>query len=856
MTVSKKLMDWIFVNPPPGYTGQSASETLGWFLYHILAYPGLAYFPLVITNLNTMLHEHEEDEWRLTIAIPNEAIEQVIQIVDWLKSREEDWVGLIPAHRRYPPTKTSEKHPVQYICISTHPFYALLMCRNDQTDETNKRDLLRLQRLLLALHWSMMNVVNDYGTYVQQIKNARTNNHNEVLGNYRTVIHNANREALKLTAPEHATNLSELISDRTLNDWISSAKRNQTLNSTDTFSKKCIHMLALTAVGNQTPRTRRAGGRHSRSSTRTPLGYGYLYLEEKAIEVSMQRDLYDDSYDWPDLSLMLLEESSEKSFSGEVSPLEDVGETEVLVHTDLHEVPSLASIRNSARHIQKAHQLLPHQWDTVTAHEIERSLVYARKLLSSRHDRPKQYSGLLIVIQIATGVSLERSENIRISRSGYRFGEGVPVYWLPEHASQGFWCIPAYQIDYKTQQGSTTRNSVHDTTQTLLTRELASHLVLPDYFGFDQWLSNLDLLPGKGSIPLFTANLFRDTAHQYPALLKAQEAESRVTPNRLSNVIRQYLLSTGADIVDYSLISGNPHRLSTVKAHYSAPTTGHLIAAYQRAIESLLHDLTALGYRGAPSDEMTSTSTSTPDTAEEQSVGSRYCPKTATIQTLVATLQAVIEDPDAPTIDFHNCYTLYISLLIGYATGIRGVRKPYIDWNLLDPETDLLLMSDKNTADAYHCRWVWLPPLLQDQLHLYERYLERFSDANYIFISWHSLDKPDPTWNDPLFFVTQDWKPEVVKPQTICDRAGSLFPGPANHNRHWLRTRMSEQQVPSEAIDQFLGHWSLGEEPFATYSTTSPAQLLECVKPVVTKALDELGFVLLRPTLNKRRVTL
>lgn len=856
MTTTNKLIDWINGNPPPGYTGDTASETLALMLYHIHAHPSLAFLPLVVGNIRRILKDDSEADWQLTTVMDSETLEHLHSMCEWLFSHQQTWIELISETRRFPPSKKSDKHPFLNKGISTHPFYGLMMIRNDQSDEENQNNLLRLQRLFLPIHWSMMQKLDAFDGFLEQVSDPGTRNHEMLLGRYKSCIYEASKSALRLTLPKRATELSEFISLNSISQLVTRAKRTQSVKQAAGSTQRKIETFATYALSYQKPQFRRSSPRKSYSTKRNRLGYGYLYLENNVIELSMQRDEYDLSYNWPDFTLIQMEKSEEESFSDEISPLESAGANEAMVFRDIKEIPTFASIRNSARHIQKAHQLLPHQWENLTTDEIAQSLAYAKTLLTSRHERKKQYSGLLVVIQIATGLSLERSESILISRNGYKFGESVPVYWLPEEAKQGFWCIPAYQIDYKTQQEPQTLESLQSEEHSAPTRELTSHLLIPDLFEFDQWLIKLERLPETGTSLLFEGNLFRETKVAYPKLLKELHVESRVSPSRLSSVLRQYLLSTGADIVDYSLISGNPHRLSTVKAHYSAPSTSSLIAKYLKATRMLLHDLTELGYCRCLSDNHKLDPAYLPDKTDNQHVGSRYCPKTESIQNLVSTLREAIEDPDTTTIDFHNSYTLYITLLIGYSTGIRGIRTPYIDWSLLEPETGLLLMSDKNTPDAYHSRWVWLPDLVQQQVRLYERYLTRFNDANEPYKVRGSLFDVDPTWNDPVLFVTESLQPQVVRPKTIRERLGQLFPGAANHNRHWLRTYLSERRIPHEAIDQFLGHWSLGEEPFGTYSTTSPRQLLEYIKPAINDALNRLGFQLLRPTLHHRRVTL
>lgn len=41
---------------------------------------------------------------------------------------------------------------------------------------------------------------------------------------------------------------------------------------------------------------------------------------------------------------------------------------------------------------------------------------------------------------------------------------------------------------------------------------------------------------------------------------------------------------------------------------------------------------------------------------------------------------------------------------------------------------------------------------------------------------------------------------------------------PANIDRHYLRSKLSQLECPAEMIDYFMGHWERGEEPYHRHS--------------------------------------
>ncbi|MDX5386401.1 MAG: hypothetical protein LPK24_07670, partial [Marinobacter sp.] len=94
------------------------------------------------------------------------------------------------------------------------------------------------------------------------------------------------------------------------------------------------------------------------------------------------------------------------------------------------------------------------------------------------------------------------------------------------------------------------------------------------------------------------------------------------------------------------------------------------------------------------------------------------------------------------------------------------------------------------------------------------------------------------------FFVFLDAKlqSEFATPKRLADEIQWTFPWPLNVSRHTLRGFLRDQGVPGYLVDAFMGHWGVGTEPLAKYSSLDLFELKNRIVPATAALLDELGF--------------
>lgn len=173
----------------------------------------------------------------------------------------------------------------------------------------------------------------------------------------------------------------------------------------------------------------------------------------------------------------------------------------------------------------------------------------------------------------------------------------------------------------------------------------------------------------------------------------------------------------------------------------------------------------------------------------------------------------------------HNALTSYTLLMLIWHTGARAVDE-MVDLTQYDPHSGFLGISDKDGDDYADARVAWLPEMVQDQIRAYQRCTQTLSRA-------HPLDfEPDGS----LFYLSKTWAHEPLTLKNIR-RHLKQYRFRLNSQRHYLRTRLRELEVPGQAVDALLGHGSRGHEPYAQYSAYSPARLKADIAP----ALEKLG---------------
>jgi len=331
--------------------------------------------------------------------------------------------------------------------------------------------------------------------------------------------------------------------------------------------------------------------------------------------------------------------------------------------------------------------------------------------------------------------------------------------------------------------------------------------------------------------------------------------DSRLTQIRISSHIYDLLIDQTSDVAEASIITGKmPNMGQKASLYYYSPLTSDLQRRYAKTckkLEKVIFNNTKF-----------SSTTDSDIVIDQQSIriGSKICPMEQTVQQMVIDLKkkALHYKKDHQDINhlikFHNAYTAYCVMMIGFATGYRAVRDPFYSETEIDDETGFLVISDKDSDDYYNSRLVYLPKLCRNQITHYSEYKQLLAEKLILTNPVLSKELMEPnilTWSKTIpnnqvlpffFFLKKFYKHQAVKPLSMHEMTEWITDLPLNANRHYLRTHLRELKVSGEFIDAFMGHWEYGQEPYGKYSSLSPLSYIETLKKPIEKLLNKAGW--------------
>jgi len=182
------------------------------------------------------------------------------------------------------------------------------------------------------------------------------------------------------------------------------------------------------------------------------------------------------------------------------------------------------------------------------------------------------------------------------------------------------------------------------------------------------------------------------------------------------------------------------------------------------------------------------------------------------------------------TVDFHNHLTAYCVAMLISLSGYRPVQPAFSDISALDPVTGCVVIADKRTNVAHECRLTWLPRVAVQQLLEYRQWRDRITCLH------HFSDAPF------FFFMHEDRRLKPVTTSSLEQVFGQQWQLPLNAMRHYFRSYLTDSNVPGEVIDAVMGHATFGREPHAIFSGLSPAHLRNELEAPLTKLARILGW--------------
>lgn len=330
-----------------------------------------------------------------------------------------------------------------------------------------------------------------------------------------------------------------------------------------------------------------------------------------------------------------------------------------------------------------------------------------------------------------------------------------------------------------------------------------------------------------------------------------EQSATRWTEARLSHIMRQGILQSSGDQVFVYLLTRQETGHAVVSAHYQCTDIDYLTTVFQHAHEWIMSTVRDGAAPHHPPLE------SLPHVA---GIGSQLAVSDTFVRELCNHLKQAIrsqqrQSPSISTwVGIHNTLVAYIAHWLGFCSGYRAVRDPLHDPRELDQQTGLLVISDKDDDSYRHSRVVCLPLSFVDQINEYVEHLLSLANKltskpnlqNHIRQVCQRYCNADVNWDGTaqalafLFFLSPQLRVRNVSPSTL----GEFNPTglPANIDRHYLRSKLSELGAPAEYVDYFMGHWERGEEPYQKYSMISPLQIGKVLQPYLEQINQACGW--------------
>jgi len=496
-------------------------------------------------------------------------------------------------------------------------------------------------------------------------------------------------------------------------------------------------------------------------------------------------------------------------------------------------------------------QLLPISWGEAGAMDVS-NLLQTINWLYCNNKKTNQKVGnmegsVLLTLMFWFGLTLKQAVHARMESNSSCCSDQFA--YIPMH---GQWHVPAVHVTYKTKLSMVAVDAA---------RPLTNHLYLsvPEVARevLDQWWESC----GR---PLGGATILTSAVDDLKCWLRKfirnynREHYSRLKKGRISKYLfRRICHSKIGDIVDASIIVGKTHYLAKTMLSYTARNTRHLNSIYSNVCDAITLEYIVDAF-GSDNPNFKPNLPEFFDSKDsDQYIGSRYCPKDITVRNFVAWLKIEISikrKEDLTKVytlwEFHNAFTLYTAQMLLYASGYRDVCNPFSKVFEIDWGSGFLFIHDKERLHSYKPRIVWLPDICIQQIRAYQEHInalmgsllfadmrifnakksqaESMAIGNFIMRKrgkhgkLQIIDRIESgEWLPFLFFMAEKGWCEV-RQKNVAPIIEEAMPLPMNANRHYIRSKLRETNCPAETVQQFLGHWEIGQEPFSRYSGLDP----------------------------------
>lgn len=187
---------------------------------------------------------------------------------------------------------------------------------------------------------------------------------------------------------------------------------------------------------------------------------------------------------------------------------------------------------------------------------------------------------------------------------------------------------------------------------------------------------------------------------------------------------------------------------------------------------------------------------------------------------------------------FHNFYTAYTVAMLMFCTGYRSIRDPLPHMSHINLSRGVIVIADKTNDHQSNARFIPLPPVMINQFRHYLKHRHAVLSRLQLFL--------DYDWGTPFFFIDIYSKLQQVTPARLEHHLQWPHSPPLNINRHYLHTQLKERGCSAELVDTFMGHWDMGQEPWAKHSTFCPRAYRQNITARVEEMMQEQGWKIVK----------
>jgi hypothetical protein len=824
-TKVEKLINWIGENPWHEFTRWESQILLVKLLSFIHSPHDLRYFFHIVHSLSEMFLEFSErlesevidelKEKEIDIKSMEKIVNHVLtnqdEILEYFNEEIETFYGEIYGGMKHPMRR---KFKYYYI-------YAMLMNAHQSEDIEIQQEYRALQGYVFLSHSLLVVSRSNIQFYLLNKPE------DDYLG--RSTSSGINASKIMRDYSLTGNNPSDLLD---LSDFKSLINSMSNIGNLEPKAKRILRSYLELGLGLRGLKLKKGGGGG---------GYKRLFHGWSDGFIRFGSGQSNEKQDLEDSSLTIIspfqgdDERQKEFFDLDLDPFENQGEEELILIDNKDKKAGRLFTRSQVRHVIMSNQMFRNQWTQATVYELTILMKACGEQVRDENTSDLRLEVIaMVMIMLWTGSNIKSVKSkFRWLSSNRRYGQDILGYKFNEDSNTGEWLISPHTANTK---------RINTKKEKSYCRVKDDFLELPDPFRIGLYILKAfpdDRLSDTKN-RLFNRKLttYRKELNNFLIEIKH---DHRLNEFKISRYLF-YKIATEheGDIADAILITGRYHPLGQTLLHYTSPDKERLQGIYLNAISDVISSIYAEGYI-----------CEAPKVAKEKIrstnvVGSNLCPTIDAVENLVINIQEKIkrkpkEELNSAIIEYHNWYTLYTILFIGYSTGYRAIVDPFPIDSEIDENSGLAVVSDKDGEDYYNSRIVWVPKSVRKQI---DHYMQHRDKVLLIVASRH----PDLVLNKeekgiPRIFLLEDgYRINDIRPSTLSPLLKDHLPLPINVNRRFLRTELRARGCPSEIVNAFMGHWSRGQEPWGRYSSLAVVDIVDVLKIYIEDILEELKF--------------